>query len=326
MTGPAPHEVLPEEPRAPGPQADPAARDRAIAACLILLLVFVPYDLYQIDRFFFYGGSPLLNMEYAWHSVISNLLVPIVALAWLIPNLWWRRRNLSVPHRYYYPSFLATVAVFYGIMFYQIHLVGTFNTIIVLFNLGLFLIVSWILRWRHALFFFWASNLVLVVQSFSEYFGWKRYAPLSARSDLLASIYLDGDVLAMNLVVYGAMAAIIAGTVTFFRRSLERVNRELADANQALASEIQDHRNTMQQKAALDTELQGALHEVKTLTGLLPICAHCKKIRDDRGYWKQLEAYLHEHSGARFTHSVCPECLTTHYAAYVNPEDPEKAP
>ncbi|MBM3882612.1 MAG: hypothetical protein FJ387_23305 [Verrucomicrobia bacterium] len=48
--------------------------------------------------------------------------------------------------------------------------------------------------------------------------------------------------------------------------------------------------------------------EVKTLTGLLPICAWCRKIRDDRGYWEQLEHYVEEHSGASFSHGICPEC------------------
>jgi hypothetical protein len=52
-----------------------------------------------------------------------------------------------------------------------------------------------------------------------------------------------------------------------------------------------------------------ALEHVKTLHGLLPICAWCKRIRDDKGYWSQVEAYFHEHAGADFTHGICPECL-----------------
>jgi GAF domain-containing protein len=52
-----------------------------------------------------------------------------------------------------------------------------------------------------------------------------------------------------------------------------------------------------------------ALDKVKTLHGLLPICAWCKRIRDDRGYWSQVEAYLHEHTGADFTHGICPDCM-----------------
>lgn len=54
--------------------------------------------------------------------------------------------------------------------------------------------------------------------------------------------------------------------------------------------------------------LEGLLAEVKTLGGMLPICSHCKKIRDDKGYWNQIEAYLNEHTEAEFTHGICPDC------------------
>jgi len=61
-------------------------------------------------------------------------------------------------------------------------------------------------------------------------------------------------------------------------------------------------------------ELQDALAKVRTLSGLLPICASCKKIRDDQGYWTQLEAYIRDHSEAEFSHSICPECRKKMYA------------
>ncbi len=60
-------------------------------------------------------------------------------------------------------------------------------------------------------------------------------------------------------------------------------------------------------------ELQGALAEVKVLSGMLPICSRCKKIRDDNGYWNQIEAYVASHSEAQFTHSICPDCLKVLY-------------
>jgi transcriptional regulator with GAF, ATPase, and Fis domain len=63
--------------------------------------------------------------------------------------------------------------------------------------------------------------------------------------------------------------------------------------------------------------LQDALLQVKTLQGMLPICAHCKKIRDDQGSWQQLEAYISQHSTAQFSHGVCPDCLREHYAELI---------
>jgi PAS domain S-box-containing protein len=62
------------------------------------------------------------------------------------------------------------------------------------------------------------------------------------------------------------------------------------------------------ERERLITELQDALGKVKLLSGLLPICSSCKKIRDDKGYWTQLEAYIQQHSDAHFTHGICPDC------------------
>ena len=60
-------------------------------------------------------------------------------------------------------------------------------------------------------------------------------------------------------------------------------------------------------------DLQQALASVKRLSGLLPICSSCKKIRDDKGYWNQIEAYVRDHSEAEFSHSYCPECIRVLY-------------
>ena len=62
------------------------------------------------------------------------------------------------------------------------------------------------------------------------------------------------------------------------------------------------------QKEEMILELENALAKLRTLTGLLPICAWCKKIRDDKGYWNQLETYIGNHSEANFTHCICPGC------------------
>jgi DNA-binding response OmpR family regulator len=64
--------------------------------------------------------------------------------------------------------------------------------------------------------------------------------------------------------------------------------------------------------AARVSELQVALGDVRKLSGLLPICAYCKRIRDDKNYWQQIEKYLGERSEAQFSHGICPECLERH--------------
>ena len=71
--------------------------------------------------------------------------------------------------------------------------------------------------------------------------------------------------------------------------------------------EMEDERNQ------LIKSLQDSLAKIKTLSGMLPICASCKKIRDDKGYWNQIETYLHKHSEAEFSHGICPECAKKLY-------------
>jgi CheY-like chemotaxis protein len=68
-------------------------------------------------------------------------------------------------------------------------------------------------------------------------------------------------------------------------------------------------RNQQKLIEAHNAELQEALAKVKLLSGLLPICAHCKKIRDDEGYWQQVEIYVKDHSEAEFRHGFCPDCI-----------------
>jgi PAS domain S-box-containing protein len=76
----------------------------------------------------------------------------------------------------------------------------------------------------------------------------------------------------------------------------------------------------------LVAELREALSKVKQLKGLLPICANCKKIRDDRGYWRQMEQYVREHSEADFSHGICPECRQELYGEFLGEETPGGEP
>ncbi len=71
-----------------------------------------------------------------------------------------------------------------------------------------------------------------------------------------------------------------------------------------------------EERERLIRELQGALANIKTLKGLLPICFSCKQIRDDKGYWNQIETYIRDHTEAEFTHGICPACATKLYPDY----------
>ncbi len=102
------------------------------------------------------------------------------------------------------------------------------------------------------------------------------------------------------------IALIIGVALTSVRiriRSIEKQKEKLANLVAERTKELE----------AKNVELQEALNNIKTLRGLIPICSSCKKIRDDQGYWNQLEKYLREHSEAEFSHSICPDCAKKLY-------------
>jgi len=110
----------------------------------------------------------------------------------------------------------------------------------------------------------------------------------------------DVDVDAMNA---GAADYLAKGSIT--PHLLERVIRYSIQRKRA-----------ERERERLIAELQDALGRIKTLHGLVPICSNCKKIRDDRGYWEQVEAFVEKHTHAEFSHSLCPECFAVLYPDY----------
>ena len=85
-------------------------------------------------------------------------------------------------------------------------------------------------------------------------------------------------------------------------RARVEVGRRMVEMQDALAAKI--------------VELRQAFEQIKTLRGIVPICMYCKKIRDDQGYWKQVEVYVHAHSEAEFSHGICPTCVTKLFPEY----------
>jgi hypothetical protein len=86
-----------------------------------------------------------------------------------------------------------------------------------------------------------------------------------------------------------------------------------------IATDCTARKNADEERERLIGELETALNQVKILSGIVPICTFCKEIRDDKGYWNQLESFISEHSDAQFSHSVCPKCM-----ARMHPGEPEE--
>lgn len=90
-----------------------------------------------------------------------------------------------------------------------------------------------------------------------------------------------------------------------------------ANTEDALVHDIEERHKKEEELRLINQNLQDALDQIKTLRGLLPICSSCKKIRNDTGYWEQIEVYIRDRSEAEFSHSLCPDCAKKLYPEYI---------
>jgi PAS domain S-box-containing protein len=135
----------------------------------------------------------------------------------------------------------------------------------------------------------------------------RRFGSLVAEGDRpVLKAFLE-KTFAGNRREFCELALLRAETAPLFVRVEAVVSEGLTECRAAVL-DVTDHHQAEAERERLIQELQMALARVKMLSGLLPICANCKKIRNDQGYWKQVETYISSHSEATFTHGICPEC------------------
>lgn len=113
----------------------------------------------------------------------------------------------------------------------------------------------------------------------------------------------------------------LATAINTMLDGLARATRQLSGKNAQLKQEIAERKELEQEREKLIAQLQEALTQVKTLSGFLPICASCKKIRDDSGYWKQIETYLAAHADVTFSHGLCPDCAKKLYGEFIDVDE-----
>jgi PAS domain S-box-containing protein len=87
---------------------------------------------------------------------------------------------------------------------------------------------------------------------------------------------------------------------------------------QAFARDVTERKESERRQAELIRKLRESRKEIKALQGMLPICAYCKRIRDDRGAWEQMESYIGKRTEAEFSHSICPDCMAEHFPGYLS--------
>jgi len=133
----------------------------------------------------------------------------------------------------------------------------------------------------------------------------------------------------MKLPGFGVIILVKAGTpfTPMELHGINRLNNKLGEVCRAalhaesLEAQVQERTRDLTEA---NEKLKESLANIKTLTGLLPICAGCKKIRDDNGYWNQIESYMKAHSNVEFTHGLCPSCIKKYYPEYADDEEEKK--
>ena len=110
------------------------------------------------------------------------------------------------------------------------------------------------------------------------------------------------------------LSTVIATSVGFY------VLRRLVDVNGKLSRKNEESERLRKELQATVEELEASLGKIQKLSGMIPICASCKKIRTDEGYWSSIEQYISEHSEATFSHGVCPECAKLLYPELLKEE------
>jgi hypothetical protein len=132
------------------------------------------------------------------------------------------------------------------------------------------------------------------------------------------AVYPYPEAFKIRLVSMYLVVMVITGGFEYSRRryrdAMWREREKLERETLLLNQEVQERLRTEREKETLIRDLQESLTQVRTLKGLVPICAHCHRIRDDQGFWNQLEIYLREHSDAQFSHGICPACVQAHYS------------
>ncbi len=162
-----------------------------------------------------------------------------------------------------------------------------------------------------------AEIQTVIITAYADY-RWEQISEEIGRTDRLIILKKPFDSIEVRQ---------LAGTLTH----KWTLSREKTLAVNSLKEYQADLESLIEKRTA---ELNEEMEKVKILSGMLPICSHCKKVRDDEGYWNQIEAYIHDHSEAEISHCICPVCAQEHYPEYMekilrklkkkNQDDPEK--
>lgn len=190
----------------------------------------------------------------------------------------------------------------------------------------------WVAKKRNDTFryYIYLLTLAIVVFAVSRSFGhlvkqvllyvdkqdiWKLISPFSGAVNTVTFIII------FAFGIYFYRQQVTHKTIENFKSSLESLaqkSKNLTATKNALEEEVVGRKEAQKIGEMLVADLQETLGKVKLLSGHLPICSSCKKIRDDKGSWNQIELYIRERSEAEFTHGICPECTKKLYPTFTS--------
>jgi hypothetical protein len=265
---------------------------RASAHCLTLFLIFGPISRLVMALYLFVG---LLRFKREADDVAVRTK----------GSRWW-------PHIL---LFVVGGLVVYGVGSYrdfaipEVKAIEAASLVVLIASVALMLVrgIRKLLMWYHmfALLLFIQASAAFLLGRPWNHMWWLAHA-VSA-----AGFFVLGYAVMRAQQTAGSFSTIYSEVELY--ATLRARTEELAAANRQLGAALEERNREAEEKGRLIRELEAALSKVRTLSGLLPVCSSCKNIRDDQGYWTQMEAYISEHSEAEFSHGMCPPCAQRLY-------------
>ncbi len=272
---------------------------------VIFLAVFVPFTILTAVGYVLYYDPGLMNKGVAAVSVLVSVVVNLFVLA-----LWFMSQKADKPDAWqarYFNVATFIVALIISISWIvHLHIAGSQSSPILMTVFLTFFVFTHFLTWIEAVLLFVIGHAILVLTTYLEYKGVLPYLPMAVNGEQFGEVFLNWRVILLNTLTY-MIAILMAGIILFsFRKKLEKKNRELKEQ-----VEIRKRAQKETEKALSD--LKKMVAHANRLEGLLPICSSCKNIRDREGNWHKLESYISNYSDVKFTHGLCPDCVSRLY-------------
>lgn len=299
-------------------------------AFLSFVMLYAPHGIlsqastHHLTLFLIFGPISRLTMgAYLFFGIMRFKREPDDLAVRTKKSLWW-------PHILLFTVGVLTiyaVGTYYHFAVIQIKTIEALSLVVFVASILLMLFrgIRKLLMWYHlfAQLLFIQASIAFLLSTPWNHMWWLAHAISGAGFFLLGYAVMRAH---QTTKSFGSIYSEVELYDTLHARTaaLESANQQLEENGRQLVQALEDRQREAKERERLIVDLEAALSKVRTLSGLLPICSSCKNIRDDQGYWKQMEAYISEHSEAEFSHGMCPHCAQTLYPDVYASLFPEK--